>query len=110
MPPLLAGVQFSPDGDSLVLATDTGLEWWDWRRGVRLVRFVGNSLAQTVSVGTEASVLTYTDASPTDARSALREYRCEVCSPIPDVLKLASRRVTRALTTEEEALFHAGSG
>ena len=104
----VVGVQFSGDSRQLLLATQTGLESWDWRREVKLVSFRDRAPTFYVGFAPNNSIVTASQVSLADDRSALRRYTCEVCGSIGDVLRLSERRVTRSLTTDEERSFLAG--
>jgi WD40 repeat protein len=94
-------VAFSPNGRFLVAASGSAPTIWDLESQRPLVQLLGHQ-------GGVGPV----DFSP-DGSSILsggqdrtvRIWRCEVCAPIDDVLRLARSRVLRELTPAERARF-----
>ena len=94
-------VGFSPDGNFLVTASGDAPTIWD----------IDSQRPITQLFGHQAAVLTV-DFSP-DGSSIVsagedrlpRIWRCEVCAPIDELLKLARERAVRQLTPAERAKF-----
>jgi WD40 repeat protein len=95
------GVAFSPNGQFLVAASGDAPTIWDLESQRPLVQLFGHS-------GGVAAVDFSPDGSSIVSGGvdrSIRIWRCEVCAPIDEVLRLARSRVLRELTPAERARF-----
>ena len=74
---------------------------WDARSGRVLLSYRSATWAvQTVSFAKDGTTIFAGSRDGT-----VRRYKCEVCSPLPVLLDLASSRAARALSAEEHARY-----
>jgi WD40 repeat protein len=97
----VSGVAFSPDGAFLVAASGSAPTIWDLGSQRPLVQLFGHQgRVGPVDFSPDGSSI----VSGGEDRT-LRIWRCEVCAPVDDVLRLARARVLRELTPAERARF-----
>jgi WD40 repeat protein len=95
------GVAFSPNSQFLVAASSDAVTVWDLESQRSLVHLFGHS-------GAVAAVDFSPDGSSIVSGGvdrSVRIWRCEVCAPIDEVLRLARSRMLRELTPAERARF-----
>lgn len=94
-------VSFSPNGRFLVASSGNAPTIWDLESQRPLVQLFGHEGgAGPVDFSPDGSSIISGGVDRT-----VRIWRCEVCAPVGQVLKLARSRVTRRLTPAERAKF-----
>jgi WD40 repeat protein len=92
---------FSRDGRLALSSAADGVRVWDWRAGTVLFRpSLPGRVGYRASLSPDSSRLAVVTVD-----DSLRLYDCETCGSLDDVETLASERVTRQLTPDEEAAF-----
>jgi WD40 repeat protein/class 3 adenylate cyclase len=95
------GVAFSPNGEFLVAASGNAPTIWDLESQRPLVRLFGHQGAVVpVDFSPDGSSIVSGGVD-----RSVRIWRCEVCAPMDEVLRLARSRVLRELTPAERARF-----
>lgn len=94
----------SRDGRLVVTASDAGASIWDLASQRRLVDLPGHpGEVFVVKFAPDGRIATG------GVDGVVRFFRCEVCQPVDELLRLARTRVTRGLTPTERARFLSGS-
>jgi WD40 repeat protein len=97
----VGGVAFSPNGRFLVAASGSAPTIWDLESQRPLVQLFGHQgRVDSVDFSPDGSSITSGGVDRT-----VRIWRCEVCAPIDEVLRLARARALRELTPVERARF-----
>jgi WD40 repeat protein/transcriptional regulator with XRE-family HTH domain len=99
---LVWSVAFSPDGRWLVTSSNdnTVRVWTTTGVGDPIVFGGGGATMEGVAFSPDGRRLAAARGDGT-----VRVWHCQVCRPIPQVLTLAKKRVTRELTSEERKIF-----
>lgn len=105
--------EFSPDGRLVLTAGwDGAVRVWETRTGRLITRLVGRS-SEEWSEGFMPVVAFSTRGwrvvTATGGRTAF-VHACPLCAPLPDLLALARRTVTRSLTPDERETYLVDSG
>jgi WD40 repeat protein len=94
-------VGFSPDGRFLVTASSDSPTIWDLESQRPLVELFGHRAGVfAVDFSPDGASILSAGADQT-----IRIWRCEVCAPIDEVLRVARTRMLRELTPAERARF-----
>jgi WD40 repeat protein len=99
---VISEIEFSPDGELILTAENSGTAHvWDAATGAELLELAGHSgpLEGAIFDVTGTLVLTASDDG------TARVFSCDVCVPLPELIELATSRLTRELSAEERAEF-----